>query len=84
MRRDASIVGKIERRAPPEIRTFLQSQEFWKTAEERYRALDVDESGTIEAEELFPVIMELTDSEAWAITEEHCKKVMPALFEIPG
>jgi Ca2+-binding EF-hand superfamily protein len=53
----------------------LQSEEFWKTAEERYRALDVDESGTIEAEELFPVIMELTDSEAWAITEEHCKKV---------
>ena len=75
MRRDASTIGKIERKAPREIQEFLQSEDFWATAAERYRELDVDNSGSIEADELFPVIMELTDSQAWAITESHCKKV---------
>jgi len=75
VKRDASTIGKIERKAPQEIRDFLRSEDFWAAAEERYRALDVDKSGSIEADELFPVIMELTDSQAWAITENHCKKV---------
>jgi len=76
VRRDASTIGKIERKAPPEIRDFLQSEDFWATAAERYRELDVDNSGSIEADELFPVIMELIDSQAWVITETHCKKVL--------
>ena len=43
VRRDASIVQKIERRAPPEVRDFLASEDFWADVQDRYRRLDVDE-----------------------------------------
>jgi len=75
VRRDVSIVKKIEARAPPEVQEFLRSAAFWNDVQDRYTRLDVDKSGTIDANELYPIIVELTDSEPWAVTEEHCKKV---------
>ena len=55
---------------------FLESVEFWETVKARYEDLDTDNSGAIEAEELFPVIVELTSSEAWAVTMEHCQRFL--------
>jgi Ca2+-binding EF-hand superfamily protein len=83
VRRDASIIGKIEARAPPEIKEFLASYAFWEDVQDRYTKLDVDRSGAIDAEELFPIILELTNSEPWAVTEEHCKKFL-RIFDTDG
>jgi Ca2+-binding EF-hand superfamily protein len=40
----------------------------------RYEELDVDKNGVVDPEELFPVIIELTNSEPWAVTDAHCRK----------
>jgi len=34
----------------------------------RYKRLDMNQSGDIDANELFPIIVELTDSEPWAVS----------------
>ena len=40
----------------------------------RYKELDVDQNGVVDPEELFPVVIELTNSEPWAVTDAHCRK----------
>jgi Ca2+-binding EF-hand superfamily protein len=83
VRRDVSIVSKIEQRAPTDIKEFLNSPAFWDDVQDRYSRLDADCNGTVDASELFPIIVELTDSEPWAVTEEHCKKFL-RIFDSDG
>jgi len=83
VRRDVSIVKKIEARAPDEIKEFLNSEDFWVDVKERYMRLDADGSGSIEAEELYPIIVELTDAQPWAVTMDHCTRFM-RIFDQDG
>ena len=83
VRRDVSIVKKIESRAPAEVKDFLNSEAFWSDVQDRYQRLDVDGNGQIDANELYPIIVELTDSEPWAVTEEHCQRFM-RIFDTDG
>lgn len=36
--------------------------------------MDVERNGVMDPEHLFPVIIELTNSESWAVTDAHCRQ----------
>lgn len=83
VRRDVSVVKKLEEKASPAVKEFLESVDFWETVKARYEDLDTDKSGAIEANELFPVIVELTASEEWAVTLDHCQRFL-RFFDTDG
>jgi Ca2+-binding EF-hand superfamily protein len=83
VRRDVSVIKKLEAQAPQAVKDFLEGTDFWETVKARYEELDTDGSGAIEAPELFPVIVELTASESWAVSLEHCQRFL-RFFDTDG
>merc|ERR1719171_2992830 len=41
---------------------MLENVEFTRTFQERWAALDLDESGTLEMEEIYPLLCELVNA----------------------
>jgi hypothetical protein len=73
VRRDASVVHRMEAQAPVEVRAFLASEEFWQGVQAKYRELDVNGSRSLDADELFPVMVAVTEAQPWAVSEEDCR-----------
>lgn len=80
---DVSSLEKFEQQCPQGVRDFLASEEFWQEVSTRYLELDVDRNGVVDPEELFPVVIELTNSEPWAVTDSHCRK-FATIFDDDG
>ena len=77
------MIEKFEAQCPDSVKEFLASMEFWAEVQQRYTELDVDKNGVVEPEELFPIIIELTNSEPWAVTDTHCRK-FAQIFDTNG
>ena len=71
---DVSMVDQFEAKCPPAVREFLASDEFWQEVQARFGELDPEAKGIVDPEDLFPVVIELTNSEPWAVTDAHCRK----------
>ena len=54
VRRDVGALDQLETKAPADVQDFLNSTAFWDAAEQSYETLDVDGSGSIEAEVWVP------------------------------
>jgi len=79
---DAEAVKKNFKRAslcpdmPGWMQEQLHSEEFVASCNEKYDALDVDGSGTLTADELFPVILEMSSAHPTSVTMDHCKRLI--------
>lgn len=71
---DVAMIDKFEAQCPQAVRDFLASDEFWVEVQNRYGELDSNGNGAVDPEELFPVVIELTNSEPWAVTDAHCRQ----------
>jgi hypothetical protein len=65
---------------PLRLKSWLTSVEFTSTANDRFSALDYDNSGYLDAEELFPVLAELTDAQAVFVSRERLERLV-AVFD---
>ena len=74
MKRDKNIVDQVIEKLPPKVKKGLRSKTFRKRCEQQFASLDVDGSGVLEPEELFPLLGEMSRGRPWhnAITVEHC------------
>lgn len=80
---DVAMIDKFEAQCPREVRDFLASDSFWKEVTTRYQELDQDRNGVVDPEELFPVVIELTNSEPWAVDDSHCRQ-FASIFDKDG
>ena len=80
---DVSQIAEIEKSASPAVKDFLASDEFWLDVIDRYKALDIDGNGHVTSDELFPIIIELTNSQPWAVTDAHCAR-FASIFDTDG
>jgi len=82
MQQDRSQVKKQFGRAslcpdiPPELQEFMGSDEFKKNCEERFDKLDYNKDGSLSADELYPVLIEISQESPMSITFEHCVRFM--------
>jgi Ca2+-binding EF-hand superfamily protein len=61
---------------PAELQEFMGSDEFKKKCEDRFDALDENKDGTLSADELYPVLIEISQETPMSITFEHCVRFM--------
>merc|ERR1719265_713878 len=61
---------------PVELQEFMGSDEFKKKCEDRFDALDANKDGTLSADELYPVLIEISQESPMSITFEHCVRFM--------
>lgn len=60
---------------PKEISDLLDSDVFIQTCNATFEELDKDKSGIIEPEELYPVLVQMSENSAWAVDYEHCMRL---------
>jgi Ca2+-binding EF-hand superfamily protein len=83
LEKDRNAIHKVVPLLPAEVYDDVTSDSFMKDCQDRFAALDKDKSGTLEPEELYPVIVELSQAHPYAIDIEHCKK-FTKIFDIVG
>ncbi|CAD7927742.1 unnamed protein product [Amoebophrya sp. A120] len=76
-------VNFLLRQLSPEMRAEIESEEFAHMRRLEFQSLDDDESGTLEINELFPLIEAIADVHPWSITYEHCARFLE-LFDENG
>merc|ERR1712070_686594 len=67
-------VEQLAPHLPAWLRERFESKEFVMECIEKFEAVDRDGSQRLEAEELFPVILEISEESPLPITEEHCER----------
>ena len=83
VRGDKTLVesGVFLEHLPDEIREYLESDEFTQSCKDRFEALDVDESETLSAKELFPVVVDLLNNiSRLSVTERHCQRLLSVII----
>merc|ERR1719272_1132639 len=76
-------VEQIAHNLPQWLRESFENDSFVAECVEKFETLDRDLSGRIEAQELFPVILELAEEHPLSITEEHCDELL-GIFDRDG
>merc|ERR1719160_433634 len=82
MRQDRTAVRQQFGRAslcpdiPADLQELMGSEEFKKKCEERFDMLDEDKNGVLTADELFPVLVDISKESPMSITYEHCIRFM--------
>jgi Ca2+-binding EF-hand superfamily protein len=61
----------------------MTSTEFARRCDAEFAALDVDGSGTLTPDELYPIVLDLADADAVGVTYEHCER-FANLFDTNG
>merc|ERR1719478_985630 len=65
---------------PEGLRDELLSDVFASTCLEKFKSLDKDGNGSLDPEELYPLILEMTDAHHYALDLEQCKR-FTAIFD---
>merc|ERR1719478_2134966 len=65
---------------PEGLRDELLSDVFASTCLEKFKSLDKDGNGSLDPEELYPLILEMTDAHHYALDLEQCKQ-FTAIFD---
>merc|ERR1719265_317964 len=76
-------VEQIAHNLPSWLRESFENETFMQECVEKFETLDRDLSGRIEAQELYPVILELAEEHPLSITEEHCDELLQ-IFDKDG
>lgn len=83
---DMQDMDKIIKTMPEPVRKMMDNVEYTKTFKDRWNALDSDRSGTLEIEELFPIVQELCETseiEGAKLDSEQCAE-FAKLFDENG
>eukprot|EP00929_Paragymnodinium_shiwhaense_P058771 TRINITY_DN29447_c0_g1_i1.p1 TRINITY_DN29447_c0_g1~~TRINITY_DN29447_c0_g1_i1.p1 ORF type:complete len:1085 (-),score=358.65 TRINITY_DN29447_c0_g1_i1:301-3555(-) len=80
---DRQVVAKVVPLLPSHVFNYITSDEFVLRCYERFQALDQDRTGVLKPWELITVVAELTRSDRFVVTEEHCKR-FTKIFDIYG
>merc|ERR1719199_1729399 len=65
-------VDQIMDKLPSWLSDMFKSDDFLKQCNDMFDKCDINKNGVLEAKELVPVVMELSQESESAITEEHC------------
>jgi hypothetical protein len=80
------VLQDLEHQLPPDLLLAFQTGEFVDSCNERFDELATSEKGAAEGltpDELFPVILEMTQNAPWEITWEQCVKFAD-IFDADG
>lgn len=77
---DRKEIKKVIPYLPQELRDELLSQDFTISCIERFKELDVDNSGRLEPNELFPILTEMTNSNQCSADLSQCER-FAAIFD---
>ena len=80
---DSSALETVFPLLPESLLETLGSAEFHKRCDAEFAALDIDRSGTLTPDELFPIVLDLADADAVGITYEHCER-LAVMFDANG
>lgn len=76
LKRDIHNLEEIKPLLPDWLNAIFDDPAFYAECYDKFASLDLDGSGRIEAEELYPVVLELTQEHELSVTLEHCKRLM--------
>lgn len=76
LKQDIKHMEEIMPLLPEWLTSIFVDPSFFAECYDKFAMLDQDGSGRIEAEELYPVVMELTNEHPLSVTLEHCRKIM--------
>lgn len=66
---------------PSYLTEMFASEDFERLCNDRFSRLDVDDNAVLTAEELFPVIIEISQEQAHSVTFEHCVRFLKIFDE---
>lgn len=76
LKNDIKNMDEIMPHLPDWLTSIFNNPSFFAECYDKFALLDQDGSGRIEAEELYPVVLELTQEHPLSVTLDHCKKIM--------
>ena len=68
-------MGDIIAQLPGDVAEYFLSTDFAMMCESKYRELDIDGNGTLSVDELYPVLIEMTESQPYDVTFDRCRRV---------
>jgi Ca2+-binding EF-hand superfamily protein len=83
LKTDRYSLHKVVPLLPREIFEAMTSAEFIANCQDRFRALDTDGNGTLSPDELYPVVVELSEAHPYAVSLEHCVE-LTQIFDVHG
>jgi len=83
MERDRGAIAKIIPLLPESVYNHLTSDEFVEQCLDRFDDLDKDKNGVLEPNELFPLIIELSEAHPYSIDMAQCER-FTAIFDLRG
>ncbi|CAE8730509.1 unnamed protein product, partial [Polarella glacialis] len=83
MEKDRDSVHKVMPLLPKDVYEHLISDAFVKDCTETFEGLDEDKSGTLQPEELFPMVIALSEAHPYGVTMDQCAR-FTAIFNIRG
>lgn len=76
LKQDIRNLEEIAPLLPDWLNALFVDPGFFAECYDKFATLDMDGSGRIEAEELYPVVLELTQEHPLSVTLEHCRRLM--------
>lgn len=73
---NVSCIEELKPQLPDWLKDVLDSDNFLQECYDQYGRLDDDGSGQLEAQELYPVILDLCQEHPLTINLEHCQRLM--------
>lgn len=61
----------------------LCNEQFAASCQEKFEALDVDQSGYLDPTELYPVVMKMSEAHPFSVSLEHCTRLLK-MFDADG
>jgi len=81
LEKDRSTVHKVVPLLPKDVFEHLTSDGFVASCHERFLELDKDQDGVLNCNELFPVVVELSEAHPFSVDFEQCRR-FTAIFDI--
>merc|ERR1712048_367222 len=76
-------IRKVVPYLPIDMKEYLFSDDFTYKCKTRFEALDKDKNGTLEPEELFPVILDMASVHKLSLDPDQCKR-FTSIFDEEG
>ncbi|CAE6913171.1 cadA [Symbiodinium sp. CCMP2456] len=83
LQRDRDAIVKVMPLLPEAVYSELVSQRFVTQFSDQFKALDKDGSGVLEPAELFDIIVSLSSSQPFAVTQQQCE-AFTSIFDLHG
>jgi len=83
LRADRQAVHKVVPMLPKDVYEALTSDRFVLDCHEQFQRLDQEKKGTLKPEDLFPIIMEMSEAQPCSVSAEQCARFTD-IFDLDG